>query len=407
MQTHQPWRSALVVAAFVCLFSSEAFVMAAPSATAPGGVLARVPIEFTRNQVRVPVSINGSAPFRLILDTGMPGPGVLLRHSDRVDSLALEFPGSDQLSGGGSGPAVQARVAPSERITVGGIEISEVPVAVLPPQSALLQEVDGVIGAELFDRYAVRVDVDHKTMDLLDAKTFEPNPGSSIVALRIRDRMAFVDARVTVDGGAPVTADLAIDLGAGHGLWLNDDDDGRFAPPAHTIETVLGRGLSGPITGSVGRVRRIEIGDFAFENVVTLFPVAEYHNPGGVDFRDGFIGAEILKRFVVTYDYEHKRMVLERGQRFSEAFEFDMSGMVLETGGTKGRRVQAVLANTPAEAAGVLPGDVLIAIDGKTILELRAEGVSDALKRDGVTVRVTLERDDATIEKTFTLRRLL
>jgi len=99
--------------------------------------------------------------------------------------------------------------------------------------------------------------------------------------------------------------------------------------------------------------------------------------------------------------------VLERGQRFSEAFEFDMSGMVLETGGTKGRRVQAVLANTPAEAAGVLPGDVLIAIDGKTILELRAEGVSDALKRDGVTVRVTLERDDATIEKTFTLRRLL
>lgn len=161
------------------------------------------------------------------------------------------------------------------------------------------------------------------------------------------------------------------------------------------------------IRGSIGRVHRLALGDFAFESVVTLFPVGEHQNPGGFDFRDGFIGAEILTRLVVTYDYVQKRMVLERGGMFSDPFEFDMSGMVLAVHGAESRRVDAVLEGSPAEAAGVRAGDVLTAIDGRPIATLGPDGIRDALLRDGAEVRVTLQRDGATIEKTFRLRRLL
>jgi hypothetical protein len=380
---------------------------AASAATSGSEPVARVPIVFARTQVRVPVSVNGSAPFVLILDTGMPTRGVILRQTERVDALGLDFPDGESLSGGGSGPAVAARVANGARIEVGDYAISDVPVIVLPAEVPLPRDTDGVIGAELFEKFAVRVDVDAERIDLFDSVNFQPAGKGTSVPLRFREGKAFVDARVTVQSGPPVTADLAIDLGAGHALWLNHGSNNQFAPPPGSIETTLGRGLSGDIRGSIGRVGRIELGNFAFENVVTLFPVKEHQHPGGVDFRDGFVGAELLTRFVVTFDYPAKRMILQRGARFSAPFEYDMTGMVLDPEGLDRRRVDAVLEGSPAQKAGVEAGDVLIAVDGETLVALGPDGLRRVLQREGAEIRVTLQRGSKTIEKQFRLRRLV
>jgi hypothetical protein len=95
--------------------------------------------------------------------------------------------------------------------------------------------------------------------------------------------MAFIDARVAAGADSALSADLAVDLGAGHSLWLNQREP-RFAPTGRTIATTLGHGLSGELHGQVGRVRRLEIGPFAFDDVVTIFPATAR---GGVDFRVG------------------------------------------------------------------------------------------------------------------------
>jgi PDZ domain/Aspartyl protease len=383
-----------------------ALPVAAQSPESSEGVRARAPITFTRNQVRIPVSVNGSGPFMLILDTGMPAPGILLRDSDRVQALKLQLPGADTLTGGGSGPAVAARVAEGQRIEVGGLALDGVSVSVLPAQIPL-GGADGVIGAELFDRFVVRVDVDTKELSLIDKTGYEPEAGAGVIPLRLPENMAFIDARVVVESGDPITVDLAVDLGAGHALWLNQREPGRLAPPAKAIHTTLGRGISGDIHGAFARTHRIELGPFAFENVVTLFPAPEHQNPGGVDFRDGFVGAELLTRFVVTFDYPSKRMVLVPGARFREPFEFDMTGMMLDAGERDRRRIDAVLPDSPANDAGVRAGDVLLAVDGRRLDEIGPDGLRRAFQRDGAEVRVTLERNATTIEKTLRLRRLL
>jgi membrane-associated protease RseP (regulator of RpoE activity) len=378
---------------------------APPSARPP---LARVPIVFARNQVRVPVSVQGSAPFQLILDTGMPTRGILLHRTERVDALGLDFADADSLTGaGGAGQTVASRVATASRIEIGGFAISNVPVIVLPARSGLPLDTDGVIGSELFGKFAVRVDVDEQRLDLFDSATFEPPQGSTVVPLRVRHDMAFVDARVTVGSGEPVTADLAVDLGAGHALWLNAASDGRLAPPPDAIATTLGHGLSGEVRGHVGRVRRVELGNFAFEGVVTVFPVQEHQHPGGFDFRDGFVGAELLTRFDVTFDYAAKRLVLERGGRIAEPFEYDMTGMVLDPRAQDRRPVTAVLAGSPAEQAGVVAGDVLVAVDGQRVSALGPDDLARTFRRDDAEVRVTLERGATTIEKRLRLRRLV
>ena len=338
-------RACLVVCALVC---------ASPRLGATAELLTRVPITFTRNQVRVPVAIKGTA-FQLILDTGMPTRGVMLYQNARVDSLELTFIDQHDISGAGGEGAVRARISMDTDVHVGDLTISPVSVIVVSAPSHLPVDADGIIGAELFERFAVRVDMDENRMDLLESASWTPPESSVAIPLRFRSGCAFMDAQVDVAGKAPVTVDIAVDLGASHALWLNEGEAGRLAPPANAIETTLGHGLSGAVRGHIGRVERLTVGPYVFENVVTVFPVPEHQHPGGFDFRDGFIGAETLKRFRVTFDYAGERMVLERGRRFADPFEHDMTGLVLHPGGRERRTVDRVLPDLPARKRAFSP----------------------------------------------------
>jgi PDZ domain/Aspartyl protease len=366
----------------------------------------RVPITFTRNQVRIPISVNGSQPMVFVLDTGMPAPGILLNTNERTTALALKFSGQANVAGGGSTKAMAAQLAEHQRIAIGGIEIADVPVTMLPPGG--FKETDGVIGLELFNRYAVCVDVDNKELLLFDTKTYQPPAGATIIPIRlVHDRMPFIDARVTVEGGEPVPVDVALDLGSVHALWLNERQPGKLAPPKGAIQTTLGRGVSGKIMGSVGRVKKIEMGGVSFDNLLAIFPDAAYQKPGGFDFQDGFIGADLLTRFVVTFDYASKRLVLVPGKRMGDPFEWDMTGMVFENANMDRRVIDTVLAGSPAEAAGIQPGDVLVGVNDKPLSAYDPQELFTMFRREGAEVRLKLERGGSSIEKPIKLRRLV
>ncbi|HKD99974.1 MAG TPA: aspartyl protease family protein [Planctomycetota bacterium] len=367
--------------------------------------LAVIPIVHER-LVRLPASVAGSAPFQVVLDTGMPTRGLALYRSERVDALGLRFQDEQILAGaGGSGAAVTARVAEPTRVRFGDFAIDDVTVIVLPKPRGFAAAGEGIVGGELFERFAVRVDVDALRLELFESKTFAPEPGSAGVPLRLEDGIAFLDARVAVGAGQPGPAELAIDLGASHALWLNGRSDGRLAAPESSIASRLGRGLSGEIEGRVGRVRKLELGSSALEDVVAVFPRKEHQRPGGHDFRDGFVGADALTRFHVTFDYAHERMWLAPGNRLAEPFEHDMTGLVLDPDDV-GQVVRAVLPGTPAAEAGVLAGDRLVAVDGRN-LDPVAPWLSRTFRVDGAELRLTLRRGDETIEKRVRLRRLV
>ena len=67
--------------------------------------------------------------------------------------------------------------------------------------------------------------------------------------------------------------------------------------------------------------------------------------------------------------------------------------------------VIAPLAGTPADSAGVEPGDRIVAVDGRSTAGLGMEEVQQALRgANGTLVRITVERGEAAT-KTFALRR--
>ncbi len=376
----------------------------------PGGEQVIVPFQLVRNQVRLAATLNGAGPFQLVLDTGMPTTDILLFHSERLEALGFTDSGeSTPLFGAGGAGQGRNAVVVSEGITValGELEMSGVRAVVLPDHTGLSPAVDGIIGGALFDRFVVHLDMDHRRIELSEPSSWSPAPGACVVPLVRVPGAAFVEVRIAVGDEPPVAAQVVIDLGASHAISLNRRSDGTFAPPSKSIEAGLGRGLSGVVRGALGRVRRLELGSFVFEGVVASFPVAEHQHPGGFDFRDGNLGAEILRRFNVTFDYASNRIVLARSGGFDEPFEHDMSGLQLDWVEDGTISVRAVLAGSPAAEAGIEPGDLLLGIDEHALDTLAEEGIRKALRVEGAEVELSLRRGTEILAKRIRLRRLV
>ena len=81
-----------------------------------------------------------------------------------------------------------------------------------------------------------------------------------------------------------------------------------------------------------------------------------------------------------------------------------LSQQIAARSGTKGVAVAKVTAGLPAEAAGLRPGDVIVALDGKPVTS--APQLVNRLDEHkvGDTVRLTVQRDGKPIEVTATLK---
>ena len=80
-------------------------------------------------------------------------------------------------------------------------------------------------------------------------------------------------------------------------------------------------------------------------------------------------------------------------------------GVELDENKTQGYAVTKVIPGSPAEAAGIQPGDVLVALNGVTINDDNEEAMSKARKewKPGQTVTYTVKHDGATRQVTLTL----
>ena len=124
---------------------------------------------------------------------------------------------------------------------------------------------------------------------------------------------------------------LVIDTGAGHALLLNAGVNQPIHLPDRVMRANLGRGLNGEINGNIGRVDKIRMGTIEMKNILDSFPDSLSFSmkfTSDVEKRQGSIGCELLRRFVVTLNYHDGYMILKPlKNRMKESFEHDMSGL--------------------------------------------------------------------------------
>src|SRR5262249_29263330 len=117
------------------------------------------------------VRVNGSRPLTFVLDSGAPHTIV---DSAAAVSLGLPLLAPDHVTGAGRGAVTRRHAEPIE------LRIGDAPLRVEDPwvidlgQVAGIRHVDGLVGAELFERHVVRLDPVAQTLTIADPATFRP-----------------------------------------------------------------------------------------------------------------------------------------------------------------------------------------------------------------------------------------
>ncbi len=380
----------------------------------PDGVSAvsvEVPFRFEQNKIVVPLSVNGSPPLDFVFDSGA---SVSVLFASRVDDdlaqdLDLRIIGPAQVIGAGGGGVGGMDTAWDVRLEIGGLRVTGVPLAVLRaelPASELGEQ--GVVGRDLLDHWVVTLDWQHRHLRFTEPEHFQVPTTAEILPLSYRDGHVFVEAEVNLDGqrGRPVR--LVVDSGAFHALALDARGWGSLPTP-HLDDALLGRGLAGDIRGGIGRARSLRLGTTVLRDVLIRYPGPDVIEVIAVG-SDGNLGAEVLRRFVVTFDYPGRRLLLEPTPAVTEAFAFSTAGFAVRSTFTEegAARIEDLYADSPATEAGLRRGDEVIRIDGQRPSDLGVDAFRALLQGPpGTVLQLEVQRGTSVRSVELTLRRLL
>jgi aspartyl protease/PDZ domain-containing protein len=309
-------------------------------------------------RIFVPVLIDGKGPFAFEVDTG----GHLILTTATAKQLHLEPIGNSSATGGGTGVIHQGTVRADE-IRIGAAVIRNQPIWVLPlPESSNdrgpRRPRAGILGLELFERFAVQVNRKTKTITLTPLENF-PGNGSG-VALPI----SFTeDAPLTRGSFNGIIGDFELDSGnAGptivEGYWAKENGLGDF----------LARGLRWAGSGIGGDYNiKLSRGDIALGSIKLPQEVVSYaglmqRGSESTHLQAGVVGESSLYRFDMVYDYARAQVWIDPKTDIPLR-PFNRSGLRLRKDAPDAFTVIFVAPNSPAEMAKIKEGDQISSIN--------------------------------------------
>jgi hypothetical protein len=374
-----------------------------------GGRTPAIPIDLFDSIIYLPVKVDDRGPFSFILDTGNGGPPILPENVAR----RLQLPLGPKRSIQGAG-AKEVDLYPIDklRLSMPGLEFANAPAATLP--LALIdphwgKAKDGIIGHSILSGVTTEIDYENKTVRFYAPGAYD-GPAGDVVPVEIAGQ-PYARVKVFLWGlDQSVEALMMIDTGVRLSAFNApfSKQHGLAGQSPRSLATMTGYGIGGESRGVVGRVRGLQIGSARIENPVIGFST----DTGGVlasDQFSGIIGADILSRFHVVFDYPGGKMILRKNSRFDDPFEYDGSGLRLMAEGDRFDRfiVFHVADGTPARAAGLLAGDEIKTVDGRAAAEIGWEGLRRIFQRDGKDVKLEIGRGGKILPVILKLRRLV
>ena len=122
----------------------------------------------------------------------------------------------------------------------------------------------------------------------------------------------------------------------------------------------------------------------------------------------GNIGAEILSRFTVTFDYPHKRLYLQKSQEYNRPYDIPRAGMVVDSINDQ-IIVVSLSPRSPASESGIIRGDKILAANGVPAKRLKSQEINGLLRSPaGTRLQLVIQSESSgSREVNFTLRDLL
>jgi hypothetical protein len=284
-------RRTLSVAAVIAF----GFVVAARGAQTPAGTF---PFKRDGQLMLVEARIDNSAPAWFIVDSGASH---TVFDPKFAKELGLKTEAAPPTTGTGTGEVPKSH-AQSIVMMLDGVRLDvPQPWVIDLSKAPLPAAVKGLVGAELFKSYVVRMDPRDSTFSIFDSASYRPEEGATSLPLFVEGDKLFLEATLEVPAGKTMTHKLRIDTGSESSV--NDE----IVKQSEEVRTsTLGGGLGEQFNSYSGVFTSVKIGPYVVKHV---------WGPGGPR---PAIGMELLRRFVVTFDAPHGRIYLEPTSALNE-----------------------------------------------------------------------------------------
>lgn len=373
-----------------------------------------IPFEEYSNLIAIPIKINDFVTLKFILDTGAES--AILTEKVYGDILGLNYVRDISVQGAGIIDTLSAFVATDIHMSLpGGVTADGMNMLVLKEDYLELnkhlgEEIYGIIGYDIFSRFVVQIDYEAKIITLYRPETYRPTKSAEKVPIKIIGGKPFMQSLVTQNGQAD-SVNLMVDTGASHALLLDVKTTDQIHIPETLMATRLGQGLGGEIPGFMGRMSAFTVNCYDFENILVSIPIdGAYLKAIKRGSRHGTIGGDLLTRFNVTIDYQHENIYLSKSRRYRQPFEHDMSGIKISVQGQKldSMMISDVRRVSPANKAGIEPGDMIISINGTSAAVAKVSEFHAMLRsQPGKKIRMKLLREGEKIKVVFRLKRFI
>ncbi|MFK7954049.1 MAG: aspartyl protease family protein [Ekhidna sp.] len=374
----------------------------------------QIPFEMHNNLIVIPITINEFLTLKFIVDTGVET--AILTEKLYADLLNLNYLREIIIAGPGIVDSIAATVANDITFSLpGGIFGENMNLLVLKEDYLKLSEnigenVHGIIGYDIFSRFVVNIDYDEQVLTLTKPSSFKKPRRAAELSIGIVNRKPFLNATIT-QSDKKASLNMMVDTGASHAALIDYSQINNIPLPQKKIETQLGRGIAGEIPGYIGRMDSLEIDDFEFNDMLVSAPFeGAYNKTIKRGARIGTFGGELLHRFNVTFDYSKNKMYLKKSASYGKAFEFDMSGLSLNSIGDNldTMKVVDVKEGSPAYKAGIREGDVILSMNNKNLRNNTLSEIYTLLqKKDKMKIRCKILRDNEKIKTKFRLARMI
>lgn len=342
---------------------------------AAGGRTAPIPFDADFGLIFLRAAVNGGPPLTFLLDTGFEG-SALDAGRARAQGLAVH----DSSEVAAPGGAIEVGKLAAASLAVSGLEISALVLDAIPLAglaSVIGRRLDGIIGHDVLERLVVVVDHGRREVQFFDPATFDPKGRGEAVPVEIVGREPLVAVSIVEPGRADIVGRFKLDTGSADVAGLNKNflESARLPRPGARTLAGPGAAVGGETAGIVFRVGGLRLGSFLLRSPV----IGATLDSSGFENRAdaGTIGGGLLSRFTLVLDLPHGRILLAPNASTREGPAEDRCGLLLVAEGDDFSlvRVRWVAGGSPAAAAGVRPGDVVTAVDGRAAAAVGLAGL--------------------------------